>query len=565
MNRRLCWLLTFLLLALCLAVPACVQAAPGKDVRLVDPDTGATIRWFYEAPKSTYVFFLPSGILPEKWQISLPDGLAATLDGKPVKDGDLAVGFAIGQTHEIIDDHGSYVFTLMQSENIASVFVTTQSGNEEYLHAKKGNEEAGTLVYYLPTGDYALMDDLEHVKTRGNASFNFEKKSYQVKLMQKASVGGMEAAKRWLLIGNPRDRALLRNKITMDMAIAAGLTTTPESEFVDLYLNGDYRGNYLLCEKVEINDGRVDIEDLEKATEEVNGGKLDGFKRLGDGKYKIGAKKYYDIPVNPSDITGGYLIEYEAYSSRYAEEASAFGSKRGATLVIKSPEFASEAQMGYITTLLQRFESAFSAPDGIDPASGKHFTELGDVDSLACRYLCEEISKNYDGNTSSLFFYKPEDSVSAKLFGGPAWDYDSAYGAYAREEGMAVLKSAGFFINASSQKRHWWPALYKQPEFAEAAARIYRERYAPLLDQLLGYTDPGIIWSINQYAEHIADSAAMNFLRWPLSTHSSTGVQIAPDFMGNVEILSDFIDQRKVFLDEQWDALPTAALETEIP
>lgn len=545
-------LFTALLCALCLTIPGPVSAAGGKDVCLVDPSTGATIRWFHQTRQNTYVFFLPAGFSTDALRVSLPEGGSVTLDGQPLQDGDPAAGFTVGETHEIADGRNRYTFTLMQSENLASVFVTTQSGNFEYIHAKKGNAETGSLVYYPSTGDAALVSELEHVKGRGNASFNFEKKSYQIKLPKKGSLGGMEKAKEWLLIGNPRDRALLRNKITMDMARAVGLAATPESEFVDLYCNGEYRGNYLLTEKVEIGEGRLEIADLEEATEDANGGKLDTLPRRGDGRYKAGARKYYDVPVDPPDITGGYLIEYEAYSARYAQEATAMGTKYGATLVIKSPEYASRAQANYIMDLIQRFENAINAKDGVDPQSGAHYTEIADLPSLARRYLCEEISKNYDGNTSSLFFYKPADSESPLLFGGPAWDYDSAYGSYAREAGMSVLKPEGFYINASTQKKHWWPALYRQPDFAETAARLYREEFAPLLDQLIGYSEPTEIWSLAQYANHIAASAAMNYVRWPLNTNSSAGVNIAPTFEGNVEILLDYIDYRKVFLDEAW-------------
>lgn len=552
MRRNIKPLVLTFVCALCLALPILAFAAKSKDVQLVDPDTGASLRWFYQEREQTYVFFLPSGWSLDSLRVSLPDGLAVTLDGQPLQDGDSAAGFSLGATHEIVDAHGKYQFSMMQSASLSSLFVTTASGNLKHIHAKKGNDEPGTLVYYYATGDPMISGELEHVRSRGNSSFAFDKKSYQLKLAKSASLGGFEAAKKWILIGNPRDRSLLRNKITMEIARAVGITSTPESEFVDLYINGEYLGNYLFTEKVDIGKGRVDIADLEKATEKVNTNNLDTYPRKGDAKQKAGGSKYYAIPNDPEDITGGYLIEYEAYAARYAEEASAYGTKRGATLVIKSPEYCSQAQMAYITGLLQQFENAFSAEDGIDPQSGKHYTELGDLDSLVRRYLCEEVSKNYDGNTSSLFFYKPADSQSTLLFGGAAWDYDSAYGNYAREKGMPVLKPTGFYINSSSQKKHWWPALYRQPEFAAEAARIYREDFAPLLDELLGNAPSENIMSLAHYQAYIADSAAMNYVRWPLSTHSSAGVNIAPTFEGNVDILADFISQRKAFLDEAW-------------
>ena len=540
--------------ALCLTVSILARAAVRKDIRLVDPSTGAEICGYYQEKKNTFMFFLPSGLSVDELRVSLPDGLPMEFNGQPLKDGDSAAGFTAGEQHQLSDGRRSYGCTVMQSENIASLFLATESGSNAYINRRKGNAETGTYVHYLPSGRMAAMGGLEHIKGRGNASFQYEKKSYQIKLEKKVSLGGMEKAKKWILTAPQRDRSLLRNKITMDMARAAGLLTTPESEFVDLYLNGEYRGNYLLTEKVEIGKGRVDIDDLEKATEQANGlSKLDGFPSLGNNKFKTGGSKYYDIPVDPEDITGGYLIEYEAYTWRYAGEPSACVTRRRAVLVIKSPKFTSHAQMDYISSLLQRFEDAFHAEDGIDPASGMHYTELADLDSLVRRYLVEEISKNYDGNTSSLFFYKPADSQSTLLYAGPAWDYCSSYGSYAYQKGMAVLKPAGFYVNASKQWQHWWPALYRQPDFAEASARTYRQVFAPLLDELLGHVEPANLRSLEQYERHIAASAAMNFERWPIDyTNNSAGIKLATTHAGNVEILADFIALRKLFLDEAW-------------
>ncbi|MCL1854217.1 MAG: CotH kinase family protein [Clostridia bacterium] len=540
--------------ALCLAVPAPARAEVRKDVRLADPATGAEIRGYYREKKNEYTFFLPSGLSADALQLLLPDGLPISLDGQPLQNGDSAAGFTVGEQHQLSDGRRSYGCTLMQSANIASLFLTTESGSNAYVNRRKGNAETGTFAYYLPTGRMAAGGNLEHIRGRGHASFQYDKKSYQIKLEKKTSLGGMEKAKKWVLVGNPLDRSLLRNKITFDMARAAGLTVTSESEFVDLYMNGEYRGTYLLIEKVEIGKGRVDIRDLEKATEQANGvNKLDVYRRIGNNKYKRNAKKYYDIPVDPDDITGGYLIEYEGYNWRYSDAESAIGTRRGAALTIKSPKYTSAAQMAYISDLLQRFEDAINTEEGIDPASGMHYTQLADLDSLVRRYLVEEISKNYDGNSSSQYFYKPADSQSNLLYGGPAWDYDSSYGSYATRKGAAVLKPAGFYVNASSQWQHWWPALYRQPDFAEASASIYRQVFAPLLDELLGRADPVHLRSLEQLERHIAASATMNFTRWPIDyVKNSAGIKLATTHAGNVDILADFIAQRKQFLDEAW-------------
>ena len=524
--------------------------ALGDGLSLVGEATGERIDWYEKS--GVYYLFLPSGLGPEDFTVHF-DGAAEALalDGEALASGDSARGFTVGD-HTLTAGKRPYALRVMRSENLSALFVTTASGSLNHIHQRKGNEEAGTLAFFTAQGELTYDGALDHIKSRGNASFGFSKKSYQIKLADGAPLDGMESAKRYILIGNPRDKSLLRNRITMDMARAAGLASTPDCSSVDLYVNGEYLGNYLLTEKVEINEGRVDIADLEKATEEVNAEPLSSYKRVGSRERANGKSKAYAIPNDPQDITGGYLLEYEAYASRYEEEASAYGTKRGATVVVKSPEYASEGQMAYISALVQRFENAIGAPDGIDPQSGLHYTQIADIDSLVRKYLVEEISKNYDGNTSSQYFYKPADSESSLLFAGPAWDYDSAYGAYAREEGMGVLKPTGLYTAASSLKKHWWPLLYGQADFASEAARVYREVYAPLLCDLLDETSGGAMRSLSSSESEIGASAAMNFVRWPFSTESKTGVKLSSSFEGNVDILADFIRARRDFLNGEW-------------
>ena len=163
------------------------------------------------------------------------------------------------------------------------------------------------------TGTTVCSQDLTQVRCRGNSSFKyFLKKSYQFKLTTKSNLFGMGKSKTWLLIGNGRDRSQLRNYITSAMAEYVGLQYTPEMVYADLYMNGEYRGLYLLTEKIQVSSSRVDIADLGEATQALNDQPLSKYSRIG-GKTSADVKnrhgKYYDIPNEPEDITGGYLME----------------------------------------------------------------------------------------------------------------------------------------------------------------------------------------------------------------------------------------------------------------
>ena len=82
----------------------------------------------------------------------------------------------------------------------------------------------------------------------------------------------MKAAKKWALISNNMDATLMRNAIAYSAAKMTDLPYTVDFAFIDLYINGSYRGNYMICERVEIGLNRVDISDLEEANKKANPG-----------------------------------------------------------------------------------------------------------------------------------------------------------------------------------------------------------------------------------------------------------------------------------------------------
>lgn len=156
----------------------------------------------------------------------------------------------------------------LYSENIPAVFIDTESGATEQIHGDKNVKEAGKVSVLGADGVTDFCMPLSYIKSRGNTSFtSFEKKSYQIKLTDSAPFLGMDAGKRWIFISNASDATLLRNALTRNLAGRLDLAQSEEGVFVDLYLNGEYRGNYYVTEKVEVKESRLPITDLEKATE----------------------------------------------------------------------------------------------------------------------------------------------------------------------------------------------------------------------------------------------------------------------------------------------------------
>ena len=98
------------------------------------------------------------------------------------------------------------------------------------------------------------------IKLRGNSSLNSEKKPYLINFDKKTTFLDMPCNdKKWTLIPNMYDKSLLRNMLGYKMSFIFGLKFSPSCRFVDLILNGDYRGNYMICDKIEVKEDRIDI------------------------------------------------------------------------------------------------------------------------------------------------------------------------------------------------------------------------------------------------------------------------------------------------------------------
>lgn len=541
---------------LLLGFTAVAHAASGITVWLSpDGQHGIdAIDWYKD--KNTYYFFLPGNTALDDLKIGFSGTDYLTVGDTTIQQGDSAALLSAGQNVVKDDRKKKYTLQIMQgSKGFPALYITTESGKLDRIHANKENKEAGMLRFITPEGETAYDGALTHIKMRGNSSTTFKKKNYQIKLENGENLMGMGKNRTWILTGNSRDKSLLRNQISYDMAVYAGLNYTPEHISAEVYINNQYMGLYLFSEKVMIDDDRIAIEDLEGATEKLNdsleNAALVGSKNAAKGKYKA-----YDIENEPEDVTGGYLIEFESYPSRYKEEASAYHTARAMTLVIKSPEFCTENQMKYISTFMQGFENAIFSKDGIDQASGKHYSEFVDMDSLVSKYMIEEIAKNYDGNNSSMFFYKPADAQSTVAFAGPVWDYDSAYGSYAQERNKRVLDGSGFWINNATGKSFWWPALYKKADFKASVIARYQDTFKPALEVLLGMREDekGILKSLDSYAQMIEESAAMNLIRWPALKNPSTVAKTGHTFEMNITYLKNFLQKRYTFLNKEWAA-----------
>jgi len=513
----------------------------------VTKESMAANKLFAYESQGKYYFLLPSFLNLEETEIKLESSTNETVlfDGKSqgkLEKGDLSLG-----NHILSFQGKSYEIIVKQSAKVTSMFITTDDPLE-YIHSSKKNKTTGNMTLVTNEGQLEFDGGLTQIKTRGNSTFYDKKKPYQIKLSKAADLLGLGSGKTWILLANAYDESSIRNKLVFDMAQAVGLSNNMSSDWVDLYINGEYHGNYLLSEKIEIAKNRVDIKNLEKETEAVNSGvELSSYTAFGKAEGEKGKAKGVQIPNNPSDITGGYLLEVEA-SSRYAEESSGFVTKRNQPVVIKSPEYASSSQANYILDVFQKFEDALYAKDGINPNTGKSYEEYFDMTSFVKRYIIDEISRNVDAGVTSSFFYKPEGEDSL-VYSGPCWDYDTAlgraWGDFASAEGL------GYPYFTEDYTANWYEALYRFPEFKKQIRSIYNETFRPVLEEMLST-------GLANYADTLQESLTMNEVRWPVDEDKI-------GFEEDYKVVLNFLTRRIEWLNKTWLPITPEEMATPTP
>ena len=441
------------------------------------------INWWKNEADNTYCFFIPNAFKNQKMRLTFSGIPYLAIDGKKITSGSkycLAQG-----THSLITEENNntaYTLTVWYTSGIPTFFVQTQSGSVESIHSSKQLSESGKILIMDSRGRSYFEGIIDEIHCRGNSSFDkTEKKSYTISLNKSMDLFEMGKAKKWLLIANAFDDTLVRNASAFFIAELLKLPYTPKFQYVDVYINGNFVGNYLLSEKVEIGKNRVNIRNLEKEVVSLNKNcNLADTDFFMEQQGRLFSTKGYHIEKEPEDISGGYLLELET-SDRYGLEASGFLTSRMQPVVFASPKYASYNQVSYIAGLYQDFEDAVFSADGSSPYTGKMYYEYIDVDSFARKYLLEELVKNLDASFTSQYIYKYDDSISSKFYAGPCWDYDKSIAASGiTEDGINLNDPKGLYAAVQEKESDIWYALYQHKDFRKTVAAIFFKELEPV-------------------------------------------------------------------------------------
>lgn len=384
---------------------------------------------------------------------------------------------------------GHETVTFVRSGNVATMYIDVPSGNMDFIHEKKGNAEAASVRLYTKEGVLDYSGSAESLKGRGNATWYKEKKSYSLELLQTADLLGMGKAQNWVLLSNAYDFSHIRNKVAYDTAAAAGLAFTPDTQWVDLYLNGEYAGLYLLSERNEVHPERVQI---------------------------------------PAE--SGFLVSLEILDRLENQGYPHITTEKGLALRIHHSSLAEEE----LQKLWQSVENAILAENGIDPISGKSWEELIDVDSWAHKYLLEELFGNYDAGSISQFFYCDLSGTAERIHAGPIWDFDySMKGSkWVTSNPRSFLANRAHFFSPEDAPLFYH--LYRKEAFYTRVVELFESVYEPLIADLVER-------GLRDYASVVSQAAGADRLRWKTQ-----------DPLKETEVIENFLRERLECFHDLW-------------
>lgn len=512
----------------------CVEnGQPCISVRTAQSENRVSL-WQDEEQTAGY-FFLPSCVSHHKIRLDDTGESSVRIDGRLYRKGDTFT-WEEGQnlSLQITDDSyesRAYEVGFMKSANIPAMFIETASGSLDYLHEDKENEEPGKICVLQEDGVTAYQDELLRISGRGNSTWEFEKKPYALKLKEDQPLCGLRKSDRWRLLALWNEGSRMGDKIAMDLANELGLSYSTQGTWVDLYLNGEYRGIYLLTESVTVGEGRVNVYDTEKSNKQKNVPAEEGTAK----RYEEDGSKGY-LLEDGTDVDGGYLIEKD-HPKHWEAEENGFQTSRGDFFTINAPQYASKDQVAYIRNCVEEIDALVQ---DADPAVWERL----DLTSFVKRFLVDEIALEMDTGSTSMYFYK--DRGDEKLYSGPAWDYDNAFG---EDSG-----SDGFFVNygetiVNNNDRlaiaiNWYQKLYEMPEMYQCIV----EEYAGILPFFEKLLDTGI----DRYEAWISASAAMDDARWEGVRAAHNDMPRYRSFEANVNYTKFFIANRLNCLCARW-------------
>jgi hypothetical protein len=344
------------------------------------------------------------------------------------------------------------------------------------------------------------------IERRGNSTQRMAKRSYTLSVAEPQDLLGLPASKKWVLYGPYIDRSLIRNALAYSLYRQMG-QPAPAFRYLELVINNNYRGIYMLVEKVQLGMDRMVVPPLKQDSTGLHGAYLLEIDRNGI--------------KSPYPLSNDSEFEHLYYS-------------------INQPKWA--RKNGYAKQLImdqyREFERRLF--------ERKDYLEVIDMDSFIDYLIITEFCKNVDGYRLSTFLLNPDIADSIPRFRiGPIWDFNLTFGLSYLKEGHSA---EGLVCQYDRTIPFWWNTLFNEQRFRNRLITRYEQLRQGTL------SEANVRQTMDSTLSLFSGSMDNNFRKWEIF-----GVH---DFWPNyhhtgshdeeITLMSDWISDRFKFLDDHF-------------
>lgn len=399
----------------------------------------------------------------------------------------------------------------------------------------KGDNEINSLAD--PFNHY---NGLIGIEIRGQSSQTFPKKSYGIELWDENQDGidfellGFPEEEDFVFHGPFSDKSLMRNALAYYLA-SKSMTYAPRIKFFELVINEEYKGVYLLTEKIKRDKHRVDIKKLDE--EDISGDKL----------------------------TGGYIFKFDKGDPEEVAWESPYLPFDGASptrIMYDTPDYDEMApqQFEYIKGYIDEFEAILAGDNFADLQSG--YPKYIDENTFIDYSLINEIGRNVDGYRLSTFFYKNRESIDGRVKAGPVWDFNLAFGNANYCDGGKTDGWAWDFNSVCPDDfwviHFWWKRLLEDPVYSEKMTARWQElRQGP-------FSNDKILFAIDSMQRNLGEAANRNFEQWVILNEPVwPNNYVGGSYEAEITYLKEWVIDRLAWLDFQFDVVLSLEVEEE--
>ena len=382
------------------------------------------------------------------------------------------------------------------------------------IHTKDGVEPwdketyVESIVTIIRSQNSEILQDSAGLRLRGNASMWFPKKPYRIKFNSKHKVLGSPAkAKNWVLVNNYGDKTLMRNIVAFHVSEVMEMPYTPFIRAVDVLVNGEYKGCYQLCDRIEVKKNRVDIDEM--TPDDLVG----------------------------TALSGGYFWEIDGYA--YNEPAPYY-SPKGMSITLHSPKDDEivPTQRTYFENYFRALETQVYKSSANDTTWRKYI----DYTTFARYFLTNEVCGNPDVFWQCYMYKQRGDQ---KAYTGPVWDFDIAFDNDDRQYPMA--NHTQFIFGGASNAE----PFARHIVFADQRTRDEMKEYWHI-GRNKGVSAEELTAFVDSVAEALDASQRLNFIRWQiLDLHVHQNPVALGSYSAEVERLKEFIAMRVGWMDSK--------------